>query len=328
MSEEFCTEALQENEQPQQTSSVNAEEIIATKKSPVKIIISAIAVTAVIAAFVILTVIFFIPNSKYNKALALDKAGSYDEAIAILTELDDYKDSAQLIDEVIEHKEAVLLKQRITDAQKLYDSGDKIGAYKMLKSDKDKEDVKKILDKYAKTIVEESSSKIYWEEDEMSDYRWAHAKNKKWEILSPTFEIYLSQNKNNPADIQYFMFLSFDITGGIEMLPIHPQTFRLKGESGSVDLTANPYLNNYEFENKVIGYTLFVTVHENSTASLTIDQVNTISDIIKNSETVTLRINGASKHCDLPVEFLDYRSAISDMAEFINIMHLIYSNDK
>lgn len=65
-----------------------------TKKT-LAILIPAVAVC--VAALLIFKV--FIPNSKYNKAVALLDAGQYDEAITAFEALNGYKDSADMIEE-------------------------------------------------------------------------------------------------------------------------------------------------------------------------------------------------------------------------------------
>ena len=61
-------------------------------------IIVVFAICAVIT-FVIFLNSVIIPNSKYNNALKLAEAGNYDQAIAIFTELGDYKDAEDKIKE-------------------------------------------------------------------------------------------------------------------------------------------------------------------------------------------------------------------------------------
>ncbi len=325
MNEDLNSNVLSEDNQIPQADTHFEEEAIYRKKSPIKKVILAIVALAVVIIAILLTVKIIIPYSQLNKAIKLDEAGKYDEAISIFTEIESSQTSAKLISKVKELKESSLLKLRIEKAQELFDTGDKIGAYKMLKADKSNDNVEKILNQYAEVIIEEISSKIYWEEDDMSDYHWAHAKSEPTGGSLPLIQLYLSQNKNDPAEITYFIFLQFATVGGLETYPLHPQSFRLKSDCGSVDFTAIPSLNDYEFINELDGYTLVCTVLENSTAVLSIDQVNTIADMVKHSESAVLRVNGATKSSDLLLYFSDYATAITDIIEFINIMDMIYT---
>ncbi|MBP3941528.1 MAG: hypothetical protein J6D00_08590 [Christensenellaceae bacterium] len=71
--------------------------IAANKKKAKKIAAIILPSIAAIAAIVILTVMVFIPNSKYNNAVALMNAGEYEEAITAFTEIIDHKDSTEQI---------------------------------------------------------------------------------------------------------------------------------------------------------------------------------------------------------------------------------------
>ncbi len=64
-----------------------------------KIYIIAIFAVFAVIAFVIVLFTVIIPNSKYNNALKLAEEGNYDQAIAIFTELGDYKDAEDKIKE-------------------------------------------------------------------------------------------------------------------------------------------------------------------------------------------------------------------------------------
>lgn len=70
----------------------------AAKKA--KKILSIVAPIAIVCIAALLTTKVFIPNSNYNKAVALMEAGQYDEAIAAFEALDGYKDSAAKVEEV------------------------------------------------------------------------------------------------------------------------------------------------------------------------------------------------------------------------------------
>ena len=67
----------------------------AQKKRTKKIASIAIPAAILVIALALLTVKVFIPQSKYNKAVSLAEAGSYDEAMAAFSDMDGYKDSAE-----------------------------------------------------------------------------------------------------------------------------------------------------------------------------------------------------------------------------------------
>lgn len=67
------------------------------KEKNKKIAIIAVSVIALAVAAVLFLTQVIIPNSKYNNAVALVEAGSYEEAISVFEALGDYKDSAIMI---------------------------------------------------------------------------------------------------------------------------------------------------------------------------------------------------------------------------------------
>ena len=62
-----------------------------------KIVITALAIAAVLVLFLVLLFAVIIPSVKYSKALDLAESGEHEEAIALYIELGDYKDSEEQI---------------------------------------------------------------------------------------------------------------------------------------------------------------------------------------------------------------------------------------
>ena len=71
----------------------------AQKKNTTKILAIVIPTVCAVVALVLLISNVVIPNSKYNNAVKLMDAGSYEKAIAAFEAMDGYKDSIALIDE-------------------------------------------------------------------------------------------------------------------------------------------------------------------------------------------------------------------------------------
>ncbi len=92
---EECRERIAELEQEAENARIAAEKAAAKAKK--NKIIAACAVAAMIAA--VICIITIPPMVKYNKANKLLEQGSYDEAISLFTELGNYKDSTDLINE-------------------------------------------------------------------------------------------------------------------------------------------------------------------------------------------------------------------------------------
>ncbi len=89
-------------------------------------IISAILCVGIVTAIVFTTVI--VPSNKYNKAMDLYKSGQYKDAIYILTELSDYKDS---LEKLVQIKYDYALKlYNDCDYEKAYDIFKELGEYK------------------------------------------------------------------------------------------------------------------------------------------------------------------------------------------------------
>ena len=83
-----------------------AEEAARKKRLHRKIFLSiSIPLAVLIAAFVVVLIVYIIPQNHYNDAAALLEAGKYDEAITAFTALDGYSDSAARITEA-EYKKA------------------------------------------------------------------------------------------------------------------------------------------------------------------------------------------------------------------------------
>lgn len=94
----------------------------AKAKKTKKILAIAIpALAAALALFLLLTEVV-IPNSRYNKAVALLDAGQYEDALAVLRQIKDYKDSRQLIllaDHGIQERERLENEARIEEKNKI-----------------------------------------------------------------------------------------------------------------------------------------------------------------------------------------------------------------
>ena len=69
------------------------------KQTRISILIASIVVV-LSTALILSAVLYFIPNSRYNAAIALRESGQYDEAIEAFTALGDCKDSAEQIEDL------------------------------------------------------------------------------------------------------------------------------------------------------------------------------------------------------------------------------------
>lgn len=99
---------------------------IAKRNKKIAIITSAVVVVCI--TFVVLWHTVFSPMLQYNKGLTLFENGGYDEAIAIFTELEDYKDSADRVKEVKYSQASALSEKR--DYAQAADIYKELGEYK------------------------------------------------------------------------------------------------------------------------------------------------------------------------------------------------------
>ena len=112
--EECIASEQEEKRQAEERQRREAEAAAAKKKR--NTILSALAVVTVIAVILLVTQVI-IPGNNYKNAIALQRAGKYEEAITAFTALDGYSDAATQITET-----------RYLQAKALYENGDYMGA--------------------------------------------------------------------------------------------------------------------------------------------------------------------------------------------------------
>ncbi len=262
-------------------------------------------------------------QSKYENAVSLAAEGKHDEALAAFEELGDYKDSAEQINKINTEKEEKRISAIITEAEALYDSGDKIGAYKLLLPEKTNEKVADILAVYEKEVLEEANTKIEWVEDSMSDYHWAFPKNDDTvgflpsQVSDPYFIIYLSESKIDPSKKAIkLMVRTTEYTEGFTP-PVHPMVVRLRNNVSEIDIQLSIYDTDfsaglyepYDWEEKI-------------DVEITLDQANTIYEMFQSEEPVKMRLIGAQRHRDFTLEN-DEAQAITEIVEYINVAYSV-----
>ena len=90
----------------------------AKKTKKIALIALPIAAVVIVAAVLIFNAVKL--TNAYNAALSLEKAGRYDEAIAVYAELGDYKDSAQRVKELTYDEALELISRGKTEDSELY----------------------------------------------------------------------------------------------------------------------------------------------------------------------------------------------------------------
>lgn len=284
-------------------------------------IISIVAIIAFIAIF--LTCYIVNKESKYEKAVALVNAEEYDAALAAFAEIGSYKDSVKQINEINAKIEEERIDAIISEAQEIYDSGDKLGAYKLLVPEKSNEKISEIIVDYKKEIVDEANTKIEWIEDSMSDYRWAFPKNDDTigflpNLLSdPYFTIYLAESKTDPSQkVICLRVITEEYTVGFTP-PVHPVTIRLRNDAGEIDIPVGLYDRDFE-AGVYSGYDW----KEKVTVEITLEQANEIYEMFKSDDPVKMRLIGSQRNRDFVLE-TDEAQAIMEIVEYLNVIYLI-----
>lgn len=122
-----------------------------------KIAIISSAATVVVIVLAVLVTQIFVPMQKYNSAVSLMDAGSYEEAIAAFEELGDYNDSAIKIEECKVLEEEARLQKSYQEAVDFLDNGEyqsAISAFEKLGDYKDsQEQVKKATYQFAANLL-------------------------------------------------------------------------------------------------------------------------------------------------------------------------------
>ncbi len=271
------------------------------------------AIVGAVAAFT-----YFIPNSKYNKAAELVEQGKYDEAISLFEEIEDFKDAEYQVDKTKELKEEALLTERINEADALYDSGDKAGAYRLLLGDKDDERVVEILDKIENSMLDEANDLIYWDEDNTSRYHWAHAHSQDDGLTTgdPFVIIYYSEKKSDPSDNSIFLAIltretvsSYDYKS-----PVNATTVEFSTEKGSVEIDVT--YNDRECETEGSVREEFISV------KITFEEAKKIAELFADSDTVKMRLEGYSRYITFGITS-DEGDGMVDIVKYITIIRTL-----
>ena len=132
----------------------------AKKVKKILVLVSVLLVSCFVFAVLLYAVI--IPNTKYNNALKLQNTGNYNEAIAVFTELGDYKESYEQITEC-----------KYSIAKLYLESGKYTDAYNAFKELEGYKDVNSLLNGN-EYLVYEAKKEVYavGNDVEFGDYTW------------------------------------------------------------------------------------------------------------------------------------------------------------
>ena len=124
-----CQTRISEIKEKEETERLEREqkaELVAKRNKKIGII--AAVLVSVIVGLIIVSVTIFIPNSKYNDAIALMNEQKYSKAIAAFEDLNGYKDSKNKITEC----NNAIIDNKYNDAVALIDDGNIVEAYEEL----------------------------------------------------------------------------------------------------------------------------------------------------------------------------------------------------
>lgn len=297
--------------------SVDIEENISKalhNKKPVIIVIAALLLVALLGSVLVCNV--FIPNSKYKKAIELKEKDSYDEAIAIFSELGDYKDSSDLINEIKAEKEEARINALINNAQSLYDSGDKLGAYQMLLSEKQNEAVSEMLAKYKNEILNQANSNIEWDDARSESYRYATIIDGDTIELpaGPSVNFALQVSKNNPSEKRIFLEYAVIQSLAGNNLPSHPVSVVFENGTDRIELPARYNDVNIEVDYSIGGW------WEIGGVIVTLEQANAIVEMFSSNQNVSMSLVGVSRQRNYVLGESEAQ-ALKEMAEYLNIVY-------
>lgn len=308
---EAVDEVKTDNDVKNEIQIENPNDIVQKKGLNKKLLIVVAGAVAIVALCIVLVIKVVVPGIKYNSAVDAVEAGRYDEAIAIFNEITDYKDVPALIEQTEELQLDEIINSKIESAEKLHQKGDTAGAYKMLADYKDDEEVAGLLDSYAEELLEQVSSKIYYEEAGMAGYNQVssvESKNEDPAALGVSFV----QNKEDPSDNHIYLYYRFYHGSQYSFTtPVHPTVLILQTDNGEMEIPVG--LNDRDFT--ASGGLWF----ESAIVELTWDQAEVMSKLLNGVEVVNVRAVGASRYHDATVK----ENGITDVIDYVEVVNLI-----
>ncbi len=271
--------------------------------------LSVFVVIVILCVFIVVKVV--IPEMKYNAAIEHVQEGSYDEAITICKEIENYKDTTKLIAKAEELKMDAIITSKIESAQELYNAGDTTAAYKILVEHRDNEKVMELLEVYEKEMMEEVSSKVICDDATVSDcYLINSVKSKNEEPVA--LGICFVQSKEDASENDIYLYYRFYHGSKYKFTtPVHPHTLKLLTDNGEIDIPIG--IDDREFTSS--GGLWF----ESILTQITLEQANEIAEIYKGFEEIDVRAIGPSSyHAEQVAE-----NGVVDIIEYINVAILI-----
>ncbi len=250
---------------------------------------------------------------KYESAEKYLNEGQYDEAISVFYEISEYRDSNERIVEVQNLKTEKLIK----DAQKIYDSGDKMKAYKMLSVESENEKVAAVLEKYKKALIADAEAKVFWVDDDMSDERLIRAKTEIDNWVSDTknliIHVYYWHTEDGNKKIMLRVLFADETEGYGFIPPVHPTDLKFKSDKGEIDFSVN--FMNTKFEPLTFGSGWKEDIY----VELSLEEANSLAKLFKDSDKVRIRAKGIDRHIDFTMSSKDAEGII-DIVDYINVV--------
>ena len=191
----------------------------ARKRKRIVIIIASIIVVAVIAT--LLSVYVIIPMTKYNSAMSAADNGNYDEAISILTELGDYQDAKEQIENVKTRQ----LQAQYDEATALFEKGAFDDAYGLFSS------ISSFSDAKEKAIesANEAGAKAEKDNDFDSAIYW-YEKANNTEAVNNAKYTFVKNNYDNSNQTTYYYLTDLKESNYLDSANLYADLYKITAQ--------------------------------------------------------------------------------------------------
>lgn len=179
-------------------------------------------------------------------------------------------------------------KATLAKARKLLDEGNAINAFDLANTLEKTDEVEAFLEECRKPILAEFDDKIYWKGDDMSDWHWAYAKGVESGLDTFSFKGYISQSNTDDSALYFHLYTGFirDVSNNW----IFPDTIRIKGEGGTMDIPVSYNDRKSDVDNGNLEEWMDIDLDRSEASALAL--------LLLNSETVKVRYTGDTYHID------------------------------
>ncbi len=179
-------------------------------------------------------------------------------------------------------------KATLAEARKLLENGNAIGAFDLANTLEKTDEVNAFLEECRKPILAEFDDKVYWKGDDMSDWHWAYANGTESGLDTFSFKGYISQSNTDESAVYFHLYTGF--IRSVSNNWIFPETIRIKGEGGTMDIPVSYNERKSEVDNGKL--------YEWMDLDLDHSEASALSLLLLSSDTVKVRYTGDTYHID------------------------------